>query len=572
VHVAKARLKTGRLFAVRAGYSCGLALLMFLFGSRGLQNAVAEGDTRTITLHHIHTGEDITITYKRDGRYDDAAIKKLDWFLRDWRRGEATDMDPRLIDLVWEVQRETGAKEPVQVVCGYRSPATNAMLRRRSEGVARYSQHILGRAMDFYIPGISLEQVREIGLRLARGGVGFYPESGSPFVHMDVGGIRMWPRMTREQLSRVFPDGRTVQIPIDGKPLSGYALALADVTKHGAVPSANSLEAARNAGINVDTLLASNDRPAASNPFAKLLGLAKDGEEEEADASPTPVAWHPKAAALAGLDPETEKKSAVATAVKAKVASAIAKLKLVHIAKLLPGAAAATAPAQTAQQSAAPPIVPIPTAAGLTANQVILARGYWEGPPDGMAVANPLAEIAYRRAEVADADPNSTGAIDRGNGNGMALAYADSRSGDGAADTAAMGIAALRAAALAGRQELPTKATLAVERATDDVESAVMTASASSMMVIKGGVHVANPWLRAIVLSPSVKRFLTTIALGDRDFRSLASLMIKPRSAVKMTFSADPTLGLAQDRFSGAAIAFVPTVNYSAQTHTASLQ
>ena len=91
-------------------YRAALRFMFFLFGSRGLQNAVAEGDTRTITLHHIHTGEDITITYKRDGRYDEAALKKLDWFLRDWRRGEATDMDPRLIDLVWEVQRETGTE------------------------------------------------------------------------------------------------------------------------------------------------------------------------------------------------------------------------------------------------------------------------------------------------------------------------------------------------------------------------------------------------------------------------------------------------------------------------------
>jgi uncharacterized protein YcbK (DUF882 family) len=569
VHVAKARLKVGRLFAARTGYSCGLALLLFLFGSRALQNAVAEGETRTITMHHIHTGEDITITYKRDGRYDDAALKKLDWFLRDWRRGEATAMDPRLIDLVWEVQRESGSKEPIQVVCGYRSPATNAMLRRRSEGVARYSQHILGRAMDFYVPGVSLEQVREIGLRLARGGVGFYPESGSPFVHMDVADIRMWPRMSRAELIRVFPDGRTVQIPTDGKPLPGYAVALAEVTQRGATPSANSLQAARNAGINVDTVLAGNERPARANPFAKLLGLAKGNAEQEADAVLTPVAWHPQAGAPDRLDSQPEKKPALASAVKTKVARAIAKLKLVHVAKLLPVPAAPG----TTHESPAPPLGPIAAPTAPTPNQIILARGYWEGPPDGMAVANPLAEIAYRRSvatEAAEADHDSTGAIDHGNGSGVALAYADSR--DEVADGAAAGIAALRAAALAARQEIPAKTTIAVKRAADQVASAIMTASASSMIVIKSGVHIADPWLRAVMLSPSVRRFLTTVALGDRDFRSLAALMVKPKNAVKMTFAADPNPGLSQDRFSGAAIAFLPMDNYAKQTHTASLQ
>ena len=576
MHVANARLTAGRLFAARAAYSCGLALLLFLFGVKGLQNAVAEGETRTISMHHIHTGEDITITYKRDGRYDDAALKKLDWFLRDWRRNEATAMDPRLIDLVWEVQRETGSKEPIQVVCGYRSPQTNAMLHRRSEGVARFSQHILGRAMDFYIPGVRLEALREIGLRLQRGGVGFYPESGSPFVHMDVAAIRMWPRMTRQELVRVFPDGRTVQIPTDGKPLPGYALALAEVRAHGAMPSQTSLEAARNAGINVDTQMASNERPAA-NPFAKLLDLAnndepaKAGDEEVADAAVTPVAWQAKPAALAGLDPETGKKSAAASAVKAKLASAMAKLKLVHVAKLLPSPATARAPAP-----ATPQIRPIANAAALTPNQIILARGYWEGPPDGMAVANPLAEVAYRRiaSEAADdtgsIDPSAGTSADHGE---LALAYADQR-GDAAsgASTAAMGIAALRAAALAARGAVPATTTVAVKRAATDVASAIMTASTSSMTVIRQGARVANPWLRAIVLSPSVRRFLTTVALGDRDFRSLASLMVKPRSAVMMTFAADPNSGLSQDHFSGAAIVFVSTVNYAAQTHTASLQ
>jgi uncharacterized protein YcbK (DUF882 family) len=598
VHVANARLIAGRLFAARFGYSCGLALLVCLFGSRALQNAVAEGETRTISMHHVHTGESITVTYKVNGRYDAAAMKKIDWFLRDWRRGEATTMDPRLIDLVWEVQREANTDEPIEVICGYRSPQTNAMLRRRSEGVARFSQHMLGRAMDFYIPGIPLGQLRVIGLRLQRGGVGFYPTSGSPFVHMDVGGIRMWPRMTREQLVNVFPDGRTVQIPTDGKPLSGYALALAEVTKRGATPAEKSLEAARRAGINVDTLLASNERlPANSsaNPFAKLLGLAKDDEEEEADAAATPVAWRSNSVALAGLDPvaetkpetkseprpevssepKAETKSTAAGAAKSKAATAIAKLKLVHLAKLLPSAAPAPAQAMPQSPAPAPAAQPIAAATAVTPNQVILARGYWEGPPDGMAVANPLAEISYRRSEPADADADPTGAIDAHAGTGLALAYAEPPGGDlvsGAPEGTAAGIAALRAAALAAHTEIPARTTIAVKRAADQVASAIMTASASSMTVIKDSAHLADPWLRAIVLSPSVKRFLTTAALGDRDFRALASLMIKPHSAVKMTFSADPNPGLSQDHFSGAAIVFVSTVSYPAPTHTASLQ
>jgi uncharacterized protein YcbK (DUF882 family) len=553
VHVGDARLKTRRLFVARAGYAFGLALLIFLFGSRALQNAVAEGDTRTITMRHIHTGEDITITYKRDGRYDDAALAKLNWFLRDWRRGEQTNMDPRLVDLVWEVQRESGSKEPIQVVCGYRSPQTNAMLRRSSEGVARFSQHILGRAMDFYVPGIPLEQLREIGLRLARGGVGFYPESGSPFVHMDVAGIRMWPRMTREQLSRVFPDGRTVQIPTDGKPMPGYALALADARDNGTMPSENSLTAARAAGIDVGSMVASNDPPAA-NPFARLLGLskpAKDEDDEDADATPAaaPDGSQPVAVAVANPTPASA---------PGKLARAIDKLKLVHVAKLLPAPAA---PANAAATAASP----------TTPDQIIAARGYWQGPPDGTSdgasAANPLTAVSYR---VAEADPDSTGSVaaDGHAGSGLALGFADQSADSGSAATPT-GIAALRAAAVAAK-DIPADTSVAVKRTADQVASAVMTASASSITVIKSGAHFANPWLRAIVLSPSVQRFLTTLALGDRDMRSLASLMIKPHNAVKMTFAADPNPGLSGDHFTGAAIVFVSTVNYP--TRTASLQ
>src|SRR5579871_4567559 len=164
----------------RIGSCMGLAALIVLSGNRGLETAEANGDTRTLSLHHLHTDENITITYKRDGRYDEEALKKLDHFLRDWRKDESIHMDPQLIDVIWEVSQEFGKDKVIEVVCGYRSPATNAMLRRRSRGVAEFSQHTLGKAMDFYIHGASLEEIREAGLHLQRGGVGYYPTSGSP--------------------------------------------------------------------------------------------------------------------------------------------------------------------------------------------------------------------------------------------------------------------------------------------------------------------------------------------------------------------------------------------------------
>jgi uncharacterized protein YcbK (DUF882 family) len=560
------------LVAGRAGYTCGLALLAFLFASKALQNAVAEGDTRTISMHHMHTGEDITITYKREGRYDEAALAKLNWFLRDWRKGQETRMDPRLIDLVWEVQREAAPNTPIQVVCGYRSPQTNEMLRHRStsSGVARYSQHMLGRAMDFYIPGVQLETLREYGLRLARGGVGFYPESGSPFVHMDVGGIRMWPRMTHEQLARVFPDGRTVLIPADGRPLSGYALALADIRKRGDMPSDTSLEAARQAGLDIDVVVVSKDRPAA-NPFAKLLGQPGDDENDDADppitvpatAVTAPAQPQVKPVVATGVAPGADKKPAPASTptTLAKVAAA-AKLPLVHIAKLVvPTATAASTPQTTTAQA---------KTAAVTPNQIIADRGFWQGPADATAAA--LATAAAQRR--AGSETDATGSIgpftnphaDQ-SAQPVTLAYADPLGPD--ANSALTGIAALRAAAIPAQQAGQISTTVAAKRAGDDVVSIVMPASASTVAVIKADVH-DSPWLRAIVLSPSVHRFLSTAALGAHDLTSLASLMVKPKRSVMMTFAADPNPSLDHNRFSGAAIVFVSTVSYP--TRTALLQ
>jgi uncharacterized protein YcbK (DUF882 family) len=572
VHLGKARLKACVFVAARAGYSCGFAALLLLLASRTLQNAVAEGDTRTISMHHIHTSEDITITYKRDGRYDEAALEKLNWFLRDWRRSEQTRMDPHLIDLIWDVQREVGAKEPIWVVCGYRSPQTNAMLRHRSQGVARFSQHMLGRAMDFYIPGVPLSELRVIGLRLQRGGVGFYPESGSPFVHMDTGGIRMWPRMSREELARVFPDGRTVHIPTDGRPLPGYALALADIRKRGNNPSDNSIEAARGAGIDVGSVVASRHF---TNPFAKLFGLAKNEEDEDADAdaSATPPE-KTKPVVLATLEHAAAK---AATAARAGIAA---------VPKLIRGTASASA-ADTAQAPAPEPAQPPASRLGAPSpNQVILARGYWEGLPDGMRAAQPAPKSSVENGvpavphnEVASADPDATGSLSPWSGAdedrvppALALAYAEQPRRDEPAQAAppAAPTPTAAAPAQAGRLIAENGTTVAIKGFIDRPRTAFQKATQFASAAIKVGTRLDNPWLRAIVVSPSVRRFLTTIALGTRDFTALAALMVKPASSVMMTFSSDPNLGLTHDHFSGSAIVFVSTVTYP--THTASLQ
>jgi uncharacterized protein YcbK (DUF882 family) len=187
----------------------------------------ASAEDRALKLYNLHTKERATIVYKRDGRFDADGLAKLNRFLRDWRQNKPTKMDPKLFDILWEVYRKAGATQPINVVCGYRAPETNAMLRRRSSGVAQNSLHTRGQAMDFFIPGVPLAKLRALGLQAQAGGVGYYPGSGSPFVHMDTGNVRHWPRMNRSQLVAVFPNGNTLHVPSDGKSLPGYSQALA---------------------------------------------------------------------------------------------------------------------------------------------------------------------------------------------------------------------------------------------------------------------------------------------------------------------------------------------------------
>src|SRR4051812_10148746 len=210
------------LWLPRAGYQLGLTCLLLLTGAGAVHDATALNETRTLSFHHTHSDEDLTVTFKRDGRYDEDALKQLNHFLRDWRSQEQTTMDRHLFDILWEVYRDVDGKKPIHIISSYRSPATNSMLRRRSSGVARFSQHMLGHAMDFFIPDVALEQIRSAGLRLQRGGVGLSPPPGSPFVPLDPGSFRHWPRMPHDQPARFSPDGRRVPAPADGNPLSGY--------------------------------------------------------------------------------------------------------------------------------------------------------------------------------------------------------------------------------------------------------------------------------------------------------------------------------------------------------------
>jgi uncharacterized protein YcbK (DUF882 family) len=492
----------------RIGCHCGLAVLFILLGNDHLQNAVANGDTRTLSLHHTHTKEDITVTFKRNGRYDEDGLTKLNWFLRDWRRDEQTRMDPHLFDVVWEVHREVGAKQPVHIISAFRSPATNSMLRRRGRGVAQFSQHMVGKAIDFFIPDVPLEELRVAGLRLQRGGVGFYPSSGSPFVHLDVGSVRHWPRMTRDQLVRAFPDGRTVHIPSDGQALSGYSLALADIERRGGNASSVSLAAAQNAGVAV----ASAEPRAGSNLLAKLFGFGEE-DDDEAASQPTPPA--------AGKAQVSDKPTAAA----ASVAS------LVPLPRARPAARNTESQLQLASAASSP-------------SQIVAARGYW----GGVAGADRL-ETGARKAA---AEPQTTGSIDPFAGLSTAATPADRVPTE----------LVLAYAAQAGADALPRLPPMGSLRTVAPAK-AVMPRAARPPSTIRSAM---DPWLRGLVLTPSVQHAMRVGVLGPADYRGLRRFMHKPAVLVAMDFSEEPYADLKCDVFSGPAIAFVPTVPLAIKT------
>jgi hypothetical protein len=221
----------------------------------------------------------------------------------------------------------------------------------------------------------------------------------------------------------------------------------------------------------------------------------------------------------------------------------------------------------------------------MTPNQIIMARGYWEGLPDGAAAAqaaNPLSEgVRPLRKMTASAAPSITSVVDTWPGAHedrvppqLALAYAEQPEQSTPYSTfTLMGSATPRAADRAPQLPPPAATTIAVKRGADQTASTIVAAPARPTSAVGPGARFDNPWLRAVVMSASVRSSLTTVTLGTQDTRSMeslmASLMHKPASSVMMTFSAEPNPGLTHDHFAGSAIVFLPTVTY--QTHTASL-
>jgi uncharacterized protein YcbK (DUF882 family) len=502
---------------VRAASCAAVAALGLAISSGSLQTAIANGDTRSLTFQHTHRDDGLTVTFKRDGRYDQDGLAKLNYFLRDWRTDDVTQMDPRLFDVLWEVTREVDTKNPIRIVSSYRSPKTNAMLRRRSHAVAQFSQHMLGKAIDFNIEGVSLDDLRAAGMRLQRGGVGFYPGA---FVHVDVGSVRHWPRMTHDQLARVFPNGRTVHVPSDGQPLAGYALALADIEKRGSSPNGTSLAAARNAGAisDADERVAMAGKPK-KGFFSKLFGFSADGEEDEdlAPARTTKVA-----AAESRPETKTESKTDAKDArVPTPQARPMVNPKPAAGSFALASASSTpvTLPSRTVPRPPAEITEPTDTSAARETTSSITA---W------------LNDAEFGRPD--RVPPN------------MALAYAAQAAPDAqrpAAVTPPAGAARSVPAATAEAARIPPKA----------------------------GQRYNDPWLRSITLATSVHTEMNVTVYGKLDVRHVRMMMIKPVTSVPMAFGGDPYEGMQTTRFAGAAVTFLPTVSYAFQPQRqASLQ
>lgn len=156
------------------------------------RKSYASAEPRSLSFENLHTGETLSLVYAVGDQYVQTAMQSVRQFLRDFRNGETHVIDPVLLNQLHTLAGATGTRAPFQVISGYRSPATNAMLRREGHGVATSSLHLQGQAIDIRLSDVTLADLRDAALSLHAGGVGYYPSADSNFVHVDTGAVRRW--------------------------------------------------------------------------------------------------------------------------------------------------------------------------------------------------------------------------------------------------------------------------------------------------------------------------------------------------------------------------------------------
>ena len=589
--IKSARTKFLSLRPASAGYCCSIAALLIFLGSESLQNASADGETRTISFHHIHTKENLTVTYKRNGRYDEDGLKQINHLMRDWREDEPIKMNPHLIDLLWEVHREVGASEPIRVICGYRSPDTNNKLRRRSSGVAKTSQHMRGNAIDFSIPGVPLEDVRAAGLRSQRGGVGYYPSSG--FVHMDTGSVRHWPRMPEEQLERVIAKG-PLNSRLASDNSSGRTVAVAQAAPAASRLSWPSCSAAAKRTTprplrRPSRLRSPRPRSPPRNPLPsrprsspQYRRRKRDPHRSRARASswrPPPPSRlpSPRPSRSHRRPPRPWRSSSRPTPPKSRAAPAKPPVATPATYQV---ASATSQPVRPAQATS------LVARANATANDIIAERGFWQGLPSAEPVEAPQTGAARTTAAprrpagtaVASAEPKTTASVASASLAPWPLAQkaSEAPAPDASARTNALAYAAQPTPIAHARPAPPMGSgnarpaagqTVAVKRS-DDRPSVEEPApqQRNGVQVVRPGDRFNDPWMRAMIVSPSAQGFMRTTLYGVQDYRSLGPFFQKPASSVMMTFSQDPHLGMSTEKFAGSAVGFVSTVTFKART------
>jgi hypothetical protein len=481
--------------------------------------------------------------------------------------------------------------------------------------VAQFSRHMSGQAIDYFIPGVPIEDVRNAGLRLQRGGVGYYPSSGVALVHMDVGSVRHWPRIPEQQLARVMNSRTTVASakPAAEQPKRTFSTAFKqpvgedDEEEQVPVKRTRMPAVAARAASSAPAPAPESEKPVplppvrpAGKPASVQVASAPHAPERpaEATAPAKPSKVFQAAAAVAtrpdapieapAYRPMTTFQTAAALRAPERPAEALPAVKPPKLFQV-----AAAVPTTTEAPIEAPASKPAPTFQGTgapaepSASDIISTRAIWQGPVPPIPPADiPNVSTADAKGAAGRRHPDAIEQAASGSiapwpmpsqkreseriPAELALAYAaqvDAKERRTPARAAApMGATAVRAPAPAA-PAAPPGSTVAIKQSAGPARVVQPLAlSPPAVAPARTVQRLDNPWMRAIITTPSAQNFMTTMIIGANDFRSLRPFLQKPQSLVVMTFAEEPTPGLDTERFSGEAIVFVSTVNFSNRT------